>query len=66
MTWTRLDLFVANWPLMLLLRVLHRYGNTRSVSKMGNTGTGTVVDFGTPQHTAYLYCGVMGIHGLIT
>jgi hypothetical protein len=38
-----------------MARVLHRYGNTRGVSKTGNTGMGMVVDFGTPQHTAYPY-----------
>ena len=27
-------------------------------------GTGTVVDFGTPQHTATRTCGVAGIHRL--
>ena len=47
-------------------RVPHGYGNTRGVSQTGNTGTGTVVDFGTPRHTAYPYRGVTGIHGLIT
>ena len=31
-------------------RVPHGYGNTRGVSKTGNTGTGTVLNFGTP-HT---------------
>jgi len=36
-------------------RVPHGYGNTRGVSKTGNMGTGTVVDFGTPRHTAYPY-----------
>ena len=30
-----------------LPRVPHGYGNTRGVSKTGNTGTGTVLDFGT-------------------
>jgi hypothetical protein len=30
-------------------RVLHGYGNTRGVSKTGNTGSGTVSDFGTPR-----------------
>ena len=30
------------------IRVLHRYGNTHGVSKMGNMGTGTVLDFNTP------------------
>ena len=31
-------------------RVLHGYGNTRGVSKTGNAGMGTVLDFGIP-HT---------------
>ena len=35
----------------MAIRVLHGYGNTHSVSKMGNTGTGMVLDFGTPRHT---------------
>jgi hypothetical protein len=45
-------------------RVSHGYGNTRGVSKTGTVGTGTVVDFGTPQHTTTRTCGVAGIHGL--
>ena len=32
-----------------VLRVPHGYGNTRGVSKTGNAGTGTVLDFGTPR-----------------
>jgi hypothetical protein len=32
---------------------------------MGSVGTGTVLVFGTPQHTVYLYRGVAGIHGFI-
>ena len=38
------------------IRVLHGYGNTCGVSKTGNAGMGTVLDFGTPHtprtHTA--------------
>ena len=30
-------------------RVPHGYGNIRGVSKTGNTGTGTVLNFGTPR-----------------
>ena len=30
-------------------RVPHGYGNTRGVSKTGNTGSGTVLDFATPR-----------------
>jgi hypothetical protein len=44
-------------------RIPHGYGFTRGSSKMGNAGTGTVSDFGTPRHTAYPYRGVTGIHG---
>ena len=46
-------------------RVAHGYGFTRGASNTGTVGTGTVLDFSTPQYTAYLYCGVAGIHGLI-
>jgi hypothetical protein len=45
-------------------RVEHRYGNTRSVSETGTAGTGTVVDFDTPQYTATHTRSVAGIHGL--
>jgi hypothetical protein len=46
--------------------VPHGYGNTRGVSKTGSAGTGTVVDFDTPQHTAYPYRGIAGMYGYIT
>ena len=36
---------------------------TRGFSKTGCVGTGMVVDFGTPRHTAYPYRGVTGMHG---
>ena len=49
-----------------ICRVPHGYGNTRGVSKTGNTGTGTVVDFGTPRHTVYLYPQLRVFHGYIT
>jgi hypothetical protein len=39
---------------------------TRGVSETGHAGSGTVVHFGTPQHTAYPYRGVAGIHGYIS
>jgi hypothetical protein len=42
---------------------VHRF--TCSASETGNVSTGTVGDFGKPHHTAYLYCGVVGIHGLV-
>jgi hypothetical protein len=45
-------------------RVEHGYGNTRGVSETGTAGTGTVVDFDTPQYTATRTRGVAGIHGL--
>ena len=44
-------------------RVPHGYGFTRGVSKTGPAGAGTVLNFGIPQHTAYPYHGVTGIHG---
>ena len=46
-----------------LHRVRHGYGKTRRFSKTGSAGTGTVVDFGTPWHTAYPYHGITGMHG---
>ena len=46
-----------------LCRVLNGSG-IPSVSKTGTTGMGTVWDFGTPQHTVYLYHSVVGINGL--
>ena len=39
-------------------RVPHGYGNTHSVSKTGNTGSGTVSDFGTP-HTPHTRTAVL-------
>ena len=44
-------------------RVPHGYRFTRGVSKTGPAGAGTVLNFGIPQHTAYPYRGVTGIHG---
>jgi len=44
-------------------RVRHGYGKTRGVSKTGIAGMGTVVDFGTPRHTATRTRGITGIHG---
>ena len=47
------------------LRVPHGYGNTRGVSKTGNTGMGTVLNFGTPRtlHTrtavSRVFTGIM-------
>jgi hypothetical protein len=49
-----------------LIRVRHGYGKTRGFSKMGSAGTGTVVDFGTPWHTVYPYCGIAGMHRYIS
>src|SRR6266481_1298982 len=46
---------------MRMIRVCHGYGKTRGFSKTGSAGTGTVVDFGTPRHTAYPYRGITGI-----
>ena len=46
--------------------VYHGLPETRGVSETGHAGSGTVVHFGTPQHTAYPYRGVAGIHGYIS
>jgi hypothetical protein len=45
--------------------VWHGYGKTRGFEVTGLAGTGTVVDFDTPWHTAYPYRGITGIHGYI-
>ena len=37
-----------------------------SVSETGHVDLGTVVHFGTPQHAACPYCGVVGIHRYIS
>ena len=42
-------------------RVPHGYRKTHGFSKMGSMGTGTVVDFATPRHTAYPYHGITGM-----
>jgi hypothetical protein len=55
-------LFDPQTPL-LTHRVYHGLPETRSVSETGHVGMGTVVHFGTPQHTAYPYRGVAGMHG---
>jgi hypothetical protein len=44
-------------------RVCHGYRKTHRFSKMGSVGTGTVVDFSTPQHTVYPYCSIVGMYG---
>jgi hypothetical protein len=44
-------------------RVGHGFGKTRGFGVTGSAGTGTVVNFDTPQHTAYPYRGVAGMHG---
>ena len=42
-------------------RDCHGYGKTRGLEVMGLAGMGTVVNFGTPQHTVYPYRGIVGI-----
>ena len=42
-------------------RDCHGYAKTRGFEVTGFAGTGTVVDFGTPRHTAYPYHGIAGI-----
>jgi len=54
--------FVQNIP----SKVYYGLPKTRGVSKTGHAGSGTVVHFGTLQHTMYPYCGVAGIHRYIS
>ena len=42
-------------------RDCHGYGKTCGFKVMGFGGTGTVVNFGTPWHTAYPYRSIVGI-----
>ena len=46
--------------------VYHGLPKTRGVSETGHVGTGTVLDFGTLQHTVYPCRGVAGICGYIS
>ena len=59
-----LEIQIGKWQ--LITRVYHGLPETRGVSETGHAGSGTVVHFGTPQHTAYPYRGVVGIHGYIS
>jgi len=49
-----------------IARVYHGLPKTRGVSETGHTGSGTVLDFGTLQHTVYPCRSVAGIHGYIS
>jgi hypothetical protein len=44
-------------------RVRHGYRKTHGFSKTGSAGTGTVVDFGIPRHTATRTRGIAGTYG---
>jgi hypothetical protein len=46
-------------PYLVPSRDCHGYGNTRGVSKTGNAGTGTVLHFGIPRHTATRTRGII-------
>jgi hypothetical protein len=50
----------------MMVRDCHGYGKTRGLEVTGLAGTGTVVDFDTPRHTAYPCRGITGINGYIT
>jgi hypothetical protein len=52
---------VGNSGYESLSRDCHRYGKTCGFEVMGFAGMATVVDFGTPWHTAYLYCSIAGM-----
>ena len=49
----------------LACSVYHGLPKTHVVSKMGHAGMGTLVHFGTPQHTVYPDCSVMVCMGII-
>ena len=51
---------------LITSKVYYGLLKTHSVSEMGHVSLGTVVHFGTPQHTTYQYCGVAGIHGYVS
>jgi hypothetical protein len=50
----------------VISRDCHGYGKTHGFEVTGLAGTGTVVDFNTPWHTAYPYRGITGIRRYIT
>ena len=55
---------VMNWCSHLSTSELqHSSRDCHGYRKMGSAGMGTVVDFGTPWHTTYAYCGIMGMYG---
>ena len=51
---------------MTATKVYYGLPVTHGVSETGHMGLGMVLHFGTPQHTMYLYCSVVGIHGYIS
>ena len=57
--------YMSYGTLVYIDRVPHGYGKTRGFSKTGNAGTGTVVDFGIPRHTATRTRGIAGMHRFI-
>lgn len=58
-------LYLCWLSLKLTNKVYYGLPETCGVSEMGLMGSGTVVHFGTLQHTVYPYRGVAGIHGFI-
>ena len=54
----------SNTRVQQLHRVEHGYGFTHGASKTGDAGSGMVLGFGTPRHTATRTRNTVGIHGL--
>ena len=51
--------WICAW--VLTCRDCHRYRKPRGFEVTGFAGMGMVVEFSTLRHTAYPYCGIMGI-----
>ena len=58
--------FVSSMNQGAVPSVCHGYCKTCRYEVMGFEGMGTVVNFSTPQHTAYLYHSIAGMDGYIT
>ena len=61
MSHTAHNLYESMGQLSHIDRDCHGYGKTCGLEVTGLAGMGTVVNFGTPQHTTYPYHGITGI-----
>ena len=58
--------YVSGEDYLNLSRDCHGYRKTHRFEVTGFAGMGTVINFDTPWHTAYLCHGITGINGYIT